>query len=52
MRIHDNGKFEGKSYKTTGLGLTNMKMRAKKLNGTMNINTDNGYETVVTIPTF
>lgn len=52
MHIHDNGKFENKSYKTTGLGLSNMKMRAKNLDGELRINTDAGYEITLKIPSF
>ncbi|MEM9548456.1 MAG: histidine kinase [Bacteroidota bacterium] len=52
MRIHDNGTFKEKKYRSTGLGMSNMKMRAKNLDGTLEINTDAGFEIVLTIPSF
>ncbi len=52
MRIHDNGTFEGKSYKTTGLGQSNMQMRAKNLGGSLEVDTEAGYEIILRFPSF
>lgn len=43
MRIHDNGEFKQKDYKTTGSGLANMRMRAEQIGGTFDIDTSNGF---------
>lgn len=43
MHIHDNGKVEAKQYKTTGLGQSNMKMRAAQIGATLEIDTANGF---------
>ena len=37
MRICDNGNSAEKNYKTTGSGMSNMQMRAKKIGGTLEI---------------
>ena len=44
MHIHDNGKVEDKQYKTTGLGLSNMEMRAKQIDATLVRSIENGYQ--------
>lgn len=49
MEIHDNGKSE-KHLKTSGLGITNMKMRVKKLNGDLQIDSENGFHIVLKMP--
>ncbi|MEO0735128.1 MAG: histidine kinase, partial [Bacteroidota bacterium] len=43
MTIHDNGAVEEKDYKTTGLGLSNMRMRARAIGGELEISTEEGY---------
>ena len=52
LHIHDNGIFEGKSYKNSGMGLSNMQLRAKKLGGELKIDTEAGYEIILSIPSF
>jgi len=52
MRIHDNGVVDSKSYKTTGLGISNIKMRTKNLGGELSIDTVAGYEITLKIPAF
>lgn len=37
MRICDNGSSAEKNYKTTGSGMSNMQMRAKKIGGTIEL---------------
>lgn len=50
LSIKDNGEsFVNKSIHT-GQGLKNMQMRAKQLNGTIEQNTESGFEIVLTIP--
>lgn len=44
MTIYDNGQVEQKSYKTTGLGLSNMKMRAEKIEADLSIDTADGFK--------
>ncbi len=47
LSIKDNGS--AKNIKTSGLGLSNMKMRAKKIKGKLEIITDNGFEVRLTV---
>lgn len=47
LRIHDNGVVNPSKVKTSGTGLSNMKMRANRMNLECKINTENGYEIVV-----
>lgn len=47
MRISDNGRVAEKNYKTTGLGLSNMRMRAERLGGTIEFSTENGFSVSV-----
>ncbi|MEZ4959355.1 MAG: two-component regulator propeller domain-containing protein [Saprospiraceae bacterium] len=51
MRISDNGRVEEKPYKTTGLGLSNMRMRAERLGGSIEFSTENGFCVSVRIKT-
>ena len=44
MKIKDNGLFKDKSYKTTGLGMSNMQRRAKQLGGHISLKKENGFE--------
>lgn len=47
--IKDNGS-EKATYKSSGLGLSNMAMRAKKLKGTLNLTNGNGFEVCLDLP--
>jgi signal transduction histidine kinase len=47
MRICDNGQVAEKAYKTTGLGTSNMAMRAEKIGGKLEISRENGFCVVV-----
>ncbi len=50
MRICDNGTVKKKVYKTTGLGTSNMQMRAEKIGGTLDISREDGYCVVLRLP--
>lgn len=52
MYIHDNGKTPAKAYKTTGLGLSNMRMRAKQIDADLVISTEDGYSIKISINKF
>jgi signal transduction histidine kinase/ligand-binding sensor domain-containing protein len=52
MSIHDNGEVQQKAYKTTGLGLSNMRMRAEQVGGTFQVDTSRGFLITVQIPHF
>lgn len=52
MSIHDNGEVQEKNYKTTGLGLSNMRMRAEQIGGTFQVDVTQGFLIVVQIPRF
>jgi signal transduction histidine kinase len=43
MRICDNGQVGEKGYKTTGLGTSNMQMRARKIGGRLEITRGEGF---------
>jgi signal transduction histidine kinase len=43
LTIHDNGSSFPKAHKTTGLGMSNMQLRAEQIGGTLAINTENGF---------
>lgn len=47
MCIADNGTVQAKDYKTSGLGTSNMHMRAEKMGGKLEISRENGYCVVV-----
>ena len=49
LEIVDNG-CKNDNMKTSGLGLTNMKLRAKKMNGELKVNTDHGFKVTLSIP--
>ena len=49
MRICDNGQVQEKMYKTTGLGTSNMQMRAEKIGGRLEISRGNGFCVVVRV---
>lgn len=44
LRIRDNGTVAEKSYKTTGLGTSNMERRAKQLGGHLSFVKEGGFE--------
>lgn len=44
MLIHDNGRVEEKTYKTTGLGQSNMRMRAEAIGATLEIDVKDGFQ--------
>ncbi|PHR14759.1 MAG: hypothetical protein COA40_00840 [Aequorivita sp.] len=48
LEIADNGKND--TIKTSGLGLTNMQLRAKKMNGELEINTEYGFKVKLSVP--
>ena len=52
MSIHDNGEVQQKAYKTTGLGMSNMRMRAEQVGGTFQVDTSQGFLITVQIPHF
>ena len=52
MSIHDNGEVQQKAYKTTGSGLSNMRMRAEQVGGTFQVDTSQGFLITVQIPHF
>lgn len=52
MSIHDNGQVAEKNYKTTGLGTSNMQMRAQKMGGTLEVSRENGFNVVLRMPSF
>ncbi len=52
MSIHDNGVVMQKNYKTTGLGLSSMHLRAQQIGADFSIDTANGFLITVKIPRF
>ncbi len=49
LRIKDNGSVDPSSINTSGLGLSNMKMRADKINASLQINWEEGCEVVLKV---
>ena len=43
MTIHDNGLVDPNKMATSGTGLSNMKMRAEQIGGTLRIDSSNGF---------
>ncbi|MEM8529146.1 MAG: triple tyrosine motif-containing protein, partial [Bacteroidota bacterium] len=43
LTIHDNGKVIEKAHKTTGLGMSNMAMRAEGIRGRMEVDVEDGF---------
>lgn len=43
LNIHDNGKVVEKEYKSTGLGMSNLQMRAEQIGANLIVNTENGF---------
>lgn len=52
MQIIDNGNTEAKTYKTTGLGTDNMKMRAKRIAANIMFKREMGYGVYIEVPAF
>ena len=52
MRIMDNGKVIAKNYKTTGLGISNIKMRAKQIDAQISFSIKDGYEIILKCKSF
>ena len=50
LLVKDNGTVDPQSIKSSGLGLNNMKMRIKDINGTINISTNEGFEILCSVP--
>lgn len=50
LSIHDNGTASAKNFNNSGLGLSNMKMRAEAMGGTISITTDKGVHISIFIP--
>ncbi len=49
LSIRDNGSKK-ECYKSTGLGLSNMVMRAKNIKGSLSFQKDNGFEVLLKLP--
>ncbi len=47
MRIIDNGKVVGKNYKTTGQGLSNIKLRAQRIDAQVSTSIQDGYAIIL-----
>ncbi len=52
MCIRDNGKVEEKNYKPSGMGQSNMKMRAHRIGASLQTIKENGYEINLKMKTF
>ncbi len=50
FQIIDNGAVQEKNYKTTGLGTSNMKMRADRIKAHLEIKIQNGFGVYLVIP--
>jgi len=50
MVIHDNSKNGMDKIPAAGLGVSNMKMRSKKINGSVSIDNTVGFKVVLTVP--
>lgn len=44
LSIHDNGVVDLTKIKSSGTGLSNLKMRAERIGGTLDLNTDDGFK--------
>lgn len=44
LKVKDNGSIDKETIKTSGLGISNMEMRAKRINADFSINWENGCE--------
>jgi len=50
LDIKDNGNIDASTIKTSGLGLSNMKMRTESIGGQFQIDTNNGFKIYCKIP--
>lgn len=50
MTIRDNGKVGHEKINKSGLGLSNMEMRSKKINGTLDIDHSEGFKVILSVP--
>ncbi len=50
MSIQNDGLKTEKTYKTSGLGTSNMKMRAEHINGNLDIKREKGFEVILKSP--
>ncbi len=50
MSIHDNGNVQQKTYKTTGAGQSNMRMRASSIGAELKIDNSNGFKIQLCYP--
>ncbi|MEM1320043.1 MAG: triple tyrosine motif-containing protein [Bacteroidota bacterium] len=49
MGIHDNGQVKEKTYKTTGLGMSNMEMRAEQIGASLEVKREDGFRVFLTM---
>lgn len=49
LKISDNGTFDPGKIKSSGTGLSNLKMRAERINGTLEIHKNNGFAVELTV---
>lgn len=47
LEVKDNGKVDPDKIQTSGLGITNMELRAERIGRQLEINTDNGFAVIV-----
>ncbi len=52
LRVCDNGTASEKAYKATGLGMSNMQMRAEKIGGVLEISREDGFCVIVRLRAF
>ena len=50
MTIKNDGVVIDKNYKTTGLGTSNMHMRAESIEGNLTLNKSDGFEVILKSP--
>jgi signal transduction histidine kinase len=50
LNVHDNGVVDQTSIKSSGLGLSNMKMRAERINAEINQTWDSGCRIGLRVP--
>ena len=50
LRVWDNGIYKLKDAKSSGLGLSNMRMRAEAIGGRLSVDDTSGFEVLLTLP--
>ena len=50
LKVSDNGKVDVNNIKTSGTGLTNIKLRTENVKGRYNFNYDKGFLVEISIP--